>query len=492
MGISSNLVNRTSFTAADIVKDIWTSLHLPPHALSSLTLPGHQTGPATPSSFKIGHLAQSSIALSALTASLVHSGRSSSSSPSTSTSPIARVSVPLDHALIEFKSERLYSIDNQPLESVWGTIGGLHKTADGYVRIHDNFPNHALGTLQLLGLPPTASRQDVAEKVAQWKSVDLETEATEKGKLAIYALRSYAEWDALPQASDIDDNPILIKQLAPGPPKTLPETTSSRCLQGIRILEMSRVIAAPVAGKTLAAHGADVLWVTSPNLPNQPGLDRDLSRGKRTIQLDIHNPDEKERLLELLRSCDVFIQGYRPGSLAAYGLSPEELQKANPDIICANLSAFGPSGPWSQRRGYDSLVQTCTGMNVSEAEHFGAGEPARVMPCQALDHAAGYLLATGITAALHRRAQVGGSWVVDVSLAGVMKYLRSLGQYPGKTGFESQDVQALEDVHPDFLETKDTAFGSMRAVSHSASVEGCEVGWEEMPKPLGSDEARWL
>lgn len=322
--------------------------------------------------------------------------------------------------------------------------------------------------------------------------MDLETEATEKGKLAIYALRSYAEWDALPQASAIDDNPILIKQLAPGPPKALPETTSSRCLKGIRILEMSRVIAAPVAGKTLAAHGADVLWVTSPNLPNQPGLDRDLSRGKRTIQLDIHKPDEKERLLELLRSCDVFIQGYRPGSLAAYGLSPEELQKANPDIICANLSAFGPSGPWSQRRGYDSLVQTCTGMNVSEAEHFGAGEPARVMPCQALDHAAGYLLATGISAALHRRTQVGGSWVVDVSLAGVMKYLRSLGQYPGKTGFESQDVQAQEDVHPDFLETRDTAFGSMMAVRHSASVEGCEVGWEEMPKPLGSDEPRWL
>ncbi|UKZ80360.1 hypothetical protein TrVFT333_008118 [Trichoderma virens FT-333] len=482
MTISSNLVNRTSFSAADIVKDIWTSLHLPPHALSSLSLPGHQTAPATPSSFKIGHLAQSSIALSALTASLVHSG-------CLPHSPRQR---PLDHALIEFKSERLYNIDNQPLESVWGTIGGLHKTADGYVRIHDNFPNHALGTLQLLDLPPNASRQDVAAKVAQWKSIDLETEGTEKGKLAIYALRSYAEWDALPQASAIDDNPILIKQLAPGPPKMLPETSSSRCLQGIRVLEMSRVIAAPVAGKTLAAHGADVLWVTSPNLPNQPVLDRDLSRGKRTIRLDIHSPADKQRLLELLRSCDVFIQGYRPGSLAAYGLSPDELQKANPDIICANLSAFGPSGPWSQRRGFDSLVQTCSGMNDSEAAHFGAGEPARAMPCQALDHAAGYLLATGITAALHRRAQVGGSWVVDVSLAGVMKYLRSLGQYPGKTGFEGRDVEAQADVPADYLETRETVFGSMRAVKHSASVEGCEVGWEEMPKPLGSDEARWL
>ncbi|KAL7937312.1 CoA-transferase family III domain-containing protein [Trichoderma chlorosporum] len=498
MTMSSSLVNRTSFSAADIVKDIWTSLHLPPHALSSLSLPGHQTAPAAPSSFKIGHLAQSSIALSALTASLIHSRRSSSSSsPSTSASsssasPIPRVSIPLDHALIEFKSERLYKIDNQPLESVWGSIGGLHKTADGHVRIHDNFPCHALGTLELLGLPPTASREDVAAKVAQWKSVELETEALEKRKLVIYALRSYAEWDALPQASFIDDNPILVRQLASGPPKKLPETNSSRCLQGIRVLEMSRVIAAPVAGKTLAAHGADVLWVTSPNLPNQPVLDRDLGRGKRTIQLDIHKPHDKERLLELLRSCDVFIQGYRPGSLAAYGLSPEELQRANPDIICANLSAFGPSGPWSQRRGFDSLVQTCSGMNVSEAAHFGAGEPARVMPCQALDHAAGYLLAAGVSAALYRRAQGGGSWVVDVSLAGVMKYLRSLGQYPGKTGFESSDVVAQADVPADYLETRETVFGSMRAVRHSASVEGCEVGWEEMPKPLGSDEARWL
>ncbi|RFU74010.1 hypothetical protein TARUN_8238 [Trichoderma arundinaceum] len=486
MPISNSLVNRTSFSAADIVKDIWTSLHLPPHALASLSLPGQRASPAAPSSFKIGHLAQSSIALSALSASLFHSGRSSPSPP------IPRVSVPLDHAVAEFKSERLYSIDNQPLESSWGPIGGLHKTADGYVRIHDVFPNHHLGTLELLGLPPDASRQDVAAKVIHWKSVDLETEATDKGKLAIYALRSYDEWDAHPQSAAVDNNPILLKQLAQGPPKSLPKSNTSRCLQGIRVLEMSRVIAAPVAGKALAAHGADVLWVTSPNLPDQPVLDKDLSRGKRTIQLDIHKPDDKQRLLELLRTCDVFIQGFRPGSLAAHGLSPEELHQINPDIICANLSAFGPSGPWSRRRGYDSLVQTCSGMNVSEAAHHGAGEPARSLPCQGLDHAGGYLLATGIIAALYQRSRLGGSWVVDVSLAGMMKYLRSLGQYPDKTGFESRDFVTQADVPAEHLETRETAFGSMTAVKHSASVEGCEVGWEAMPKPLGSDEARWL
>ncbi|KAL7921776.1 CoA-transferase family III domain-containing protein [Trichoderma austrokoningii] len=485
------MINRTSFSAADIVKDIWTNLHLPPHALASLHLPG-QASPAISSSFKIGHLAQSSIALSALSAALLHSTRSQSSSP------IPRVSVPLEHALVEFKSERLYDIDKQPFDDPWGSIGGLHKTADGFVRIHDNFPCHALGTLELLGLPPDASRQDVAARVSQWKSVDLETAGTGNGKLAIYALRSYSEWDAHPQSAAIDDNPILVKQLVQGPPKGLFSTKSNnnnnnnRCLQGIKVLEMSRVIAAPVAGKTLAAHGADVLWVTSPNLPNQPVLDRDLSRGKRTIRLDIHNAGKKAQLLELLRTCDVFIQGYRPGSLASYGLSPEELQKINPNIICANLSAFGPSGPWSQRRGFDSLVQTCSGMNVSEAQHFDEGEPARALPCQALDHAGGYFLAVGVMAALYNRSQVGGSWVVDVSLGGVMKYLRSLGQYPDKTGFESRDFVTQADVPAEYFETRDTAFGKMTAVRHSASVEGCEVGWEEMPKPLGSDEAKWL
>ncbi|EGR52911.1 uncharacterized protein TRIREDRAFT_53373 [Trichoderma reesei QM6a] len=525
---SNTLPNRTSFSAADIIHDIWTSLQLPPHALSSISLPDQQPGPATPSSFKIGHLAQSSIALSALAASLVHSHQrsqsslssssSSSSSPSsssssssstTTTATIPRVTVPLRHALLEFQSERLYTINSSPPESSWGSIGGLHATLDGgHVRIHDVLPNHALGALSLLSLPPTATRHDVARQVLRWNAVDLETAAAERGSsiAVIYALRSYDEWDAHPQAAATPDDPIILRPLGPAtPPNPLPPPISSSpsaiptgCLKGLRVLEMSRVIAAPVAGRCLAAHGADVLWVTSPSLPSIPPLDKDLSRGKRTIQLDIrNNPSDKQTLLNLLRTCDVFIQSYRPGSLAAHhGLSPQDVQQQdiNPHIIYANLSAFGPYGPWATRRGFDSLVQTCSGMNVSEAAHFGAGETARALPCQALDHAAGYLLATGILAALHRRTTEGGSWVVDVSLAGVGKYLRSLGQYPDRTGFEGVADAAMtqRDVPGEFLETRETAFGRMVAVRHSASVEGCEVGWGEMPKPLGSDEARWL
>lgn len=196
-------------------------------------------------------------------------------------------------------------------------------------------------------------------------------------------------------------------------------------------------------------------------------------------------------MLELLSTADVFIQSYRPGSLAAQGLSNEELVSTNPGLIIANLNAYGSDGPWSQRRGFDSLVQTCSGINVADAERYGAGEAARVLPCQALDHGSGYLLATGIMAALYKRATEGGSYEVKVSLAGVMRYLRSLGQYEGKSGFERKDFKRPDEVSK-YLETRQTGFGELKAVKHAARIDGIEVGWQHMPKPLGSDDPVWL
>ncbi|KAM5354130.1 hypothetical protein ACJ41O_000780 [Fusarium nematophilum] len=486
VSLKNKTVDRESFTAQEVLEEVWTGLELPKSALSSVKLWGRD-GPALPSSYKLGTLAQSSIALSALAAAQIHALRNETAVPT--------VTVPLEHAVVEFKSERLYTLAGKPTPSPWGAIGGLHKTSDGFVRIHDSFPNHAHGTLDLLGLPLDATRQQVSEKTADWASIDLENCATAEGRLAVYALRSYRQWDRLPQSKAISNFPIGIQQFSGVGPSGLPDRMAggnAKCLEGLRVVEMSRVIAAPLCGKTLAAHGADVIWVTSPNLPDLPTMDRDFGRGKRTVQLDIHQPADKERLAALLKDCDVFIQGFRPGSLASYGLSPEDLVKTNPGLIVANMSAFGPDGPWSGRRGYDSLVQTCSGMNVSEAEHAGKGEAARPTPCQALDHAGGYMLAAGVMAALYRRAVEGGSWRVDVSLAGVMKYLRSLGQFPGSSGFEARDYEQPWDVPGEYFETRDTGFGSMTAIRHSARVEGCEVGWDVMPKPLGSDVPEWL
>jgi hypothetical protein len=347
----------------------------------------------------------------------------------------------------------------------------------------------------LLGLDEEASRENVAREVKKWKKVELE-EAGHKSGLAIYALRSYGEWDELPQSSAVSNFPISIRKISDDGPKGLSanlQKDSDRCLRGLRVLELSRVIAAPVAGKTLAAHGADVLWVTSPNLPDLPSLDRNLSRGKRTIHLELNDHKDQETLKDLVKDCDVFIQGYRPGSLAARGFSAKELANLRPGLIYANLSAFGPDGPWSDRRGFDSLVQTATGMNISEAEHYGEGAPARPMPCQALDYAGGYFLATGICAALYKRATEGGSWEVHVSLAGVMKYLRSLGQWPGKEGFEHpKPALSMEDVPVEYFEEGNSDFGRMKGLKHAAMVEGATPGFDHMSRTPGSDKPQWL
>ncbi|KAF1847535.1 CoA-transferase family III [Cucurbitaria berberidis CBS 394.84] len=476
-------MNRSSFAPFDSVAYIWRTLGLPEEALESLDLP--LDAECYPSSFKVDHIAQSTIALSALAAALFWSIRHKS--------PVSKVTVPAEHASVEFISERLYVLNGKSAPASWGTIGGLHRTADGYVRMHDAFPNHRETALNILGLGSESSREDVASTMIRQRSIDLETKAFNNGAV-ITALRSFNEWDALPQAKAIADFPILLNQTRGTNPYLPPPPRSSKndkCLRGIRVVEMSRVVAAPVAGKTLAVHGADVIWITSPTLPNLPDLDIDLSRGKRTVQLDIKKPNDKAKLLELLRTADVFIQSYRPGSLAAQGLSAEELIEANPNLIVASLNAYGPDGPWSQNRGFDSLVQTCSGINVADAQRFGANEAVRVLPCQALDHGSGYLLATGIIAALYKRATEGGAYEIKVSLSGVMKYLRSLGQYDGKTGFERKNLNDLKNVR-EYLETRQTGFGELSAIRHAAKIAGVEVGWETMPKPLGSDAPVWL
>ncbi|KAF2720356.1 CoA-transferase family III [Polychaeton citri CBS 116435] len=484
-------MDRVHFATFDTIVYIWKELGLPTTDLSEcLQLPAVDKL-AIPSSFKVGHIAQASIALSALTAALVHAHGNRVTKPS-------KVCVPLQHALLEFASERYLTIEGKPVDSDYVPIGGLHKASDGYVRVHDSFPNHRQGAKRLLDCEDQPdTRATLALALARWKAVDFETAGQETALSVAACLRSFKQWDVLPQAAAITDFPILIHKILNGAPTLPPHLTrpsARKCLDGLKVIEMTRVIAAPVAGKTLAAHGADVIWITSQNLPDLPSLDRDVGRGKRTVQLDIEKSSDKTTLLTLLEDADVFIQSYRPGSLAAKGFTSESLASASRHgIIIANLSAYGPTGPWCRRRGFDSLVQTCTGLNVAEAERDGIGETvARPLPCQALDHASGYFLATGISAALYKRATEGGSFVIDVSLAGTSKYLRSLGQYEGASGFASENLPGVSNVQKEYLEEKESGFGLLKALRHSAAVDGLEVGWDVMPKPLGSDRAEWL
>lgn len=476
----------STFRATDSVRHIWTGLDLPLEALKSVHL--DETGDVLSSSYKVSHLAQSSIALSALASALNLSHHNST--------PFPAISVPLEHASAEFQTEQLYFLNGQPAENKWGPLGGLHKTKDGYVRIHDNLINHRLALLKILGLPEDSTREEVVERILEWKATALEQAGIEN-KAIIYALRSEDEWNATPQAKAVADFPISVKRISatgePGYPSHIPPR-GDRCLRGLRVVELSRIIAAPVAGKTLAAHGADVLWVTSPTLPYTPITDIDVNRGKRRISINLSNPKDKEALLALIKDADVFLQSYRPGSIAQRGLSPSELIEIRPGLICANLAAWGLEGPWKANRGFDSMVQTASGLNVSEAQRFdpSGATPAKTLPLQALDHASGYLLATGIAAAVYKRAVEGGSWQVDVTLAGTMKYLKSLGRLPGREGFGEGTKLPKELLTDEMMETRESGYGVLKAVRHSARVEGKMPGWDYMPQPAGVYEAKWL
>ncbi|RKK01146.1 CoA transferase, partial [Teichococcus wenyumeiae] len=395
--------------------------------------------------------------------------------------PPQRVAVEMRHAAAEFRSERLFRVDGREAPELWDAIAGLYPTADGWVRLHTNFPHHRDGALRLLGVEN--DRAAVARALLGWQARAFEDAAAEAG-LCAAALRSFAEWDASPQGQAVADRPVSITRIGDAPPQPLP--AAARPLQGLRVLEMTRIIAGPVAGRALAAHGADVLLVTAPHLPAVAPLVIDTGRGKRSAQLDLRQPEGHAQLEALAREADVFLQSYRPGALAAHGFGPERLAALRPGIVHASLSAYGWDGPWQGRRGFDSLVQTASGFNRAEAEAAGDSKP-RPLPAQALDHASGYLLAFGILAALHRRAAEGGSWQVRVSLAATGRWLRGLGRL--EQGFSAPDPKR-EDLL-DLLEETDSGFGRLSAVRHAARLEATPAFFARPSVPLGTDAAQW-
>ncbi|CAE6524306.1 unnamed protein product [Rhizoctonia solani] len=377
-----------------VIDKLWAhpGLKLPPQATKKLEL----VGPAdsvVPSSFRVGTVAQATIACSALSSAYIHQLRHGRNEPQS-------VSVNPRHAVLDFNGKLT--------PDIWDPLAGVYKTKDGYVRIHTNFPHHRDIILATLNLPirPVPSRDQVAKAFESWSSQEFEDVATEAGG-CVSKIRTFDEWDAHPHAIySAGRPPLSLTKTGEAPIWNLPTKAGDMPLSGVRVLDLTRVIAGPVCGRTLAAHGADVIWVTSPNLPDLPALDIDTSRGKRTIQLDLNNKSDLAAFKNLLKDADVLLQSYRPGALARRGFGPEALAREYPGIITANLSAYGTDGPWGGRRGFDSLVQAATGFNITEASVFNGlcnQSPIRALPVQVLDHAAGHLLALGINAALAHR-----------------------------------------------------------------------------------------
>ena len=455
-----------------ILSRLWALAGGEPAALDAVTLTGEE--PQLPSSFRVAAAAQTSIAAAALAAAQLRKLRSGQGQD---------IAVDMRHAVVECRSERYLRLDDTPPPPAWDAIAGVYKTrGQRFVRLHTNFPHHRDAVCSVLKCK--AERDEVQAALMAWDAEAFETAAYEAGGV-VSMMRSYDEWSATPQARALAALPVItFEKIGEAAPKPWP--AGDRPLAGLRVLDLSRVIAGPVAGRTLAAHGADVMLVSSPELPAIPWLTIDTGRGKLSTFLDLKREEGRNQMKALLAEADIFSQGYRPQALADLGFSPEEAAAINPGIVYVSLSAYGHVGPWSSRRGFDSLVQTSTGFNHAEGQAAGVDGP-KELPAQILDHATGYLMAFGAMMAKARQSQEGGSWHVRVSLAQTGRWLWDLGRIA--EGLKTEDLKG-EAVLP-FVEQVPSGFGSLQAIRHAAQLSRTPPFWSRPAMPLGSHPPRW-
>jgi crotonobetainyl-CoA:carnitine CoA-transferase CaiB-like acyl-CoA transferase len=456
------------------LKHIWTLAGCDPTALRTVTLSG--ADPGLPSVYRVGSLASATIAATGLAAAEFHRLR---------TGRRQHVTVQMRRALASFRSERYLRVDGGPPPALRDPVTGFYETRDGrWIQLHTNFVHHLQGVLTVLGCENDPAA--VAKAIRGWDGATLDQTLADAG-LCAALIRTPDEWAALDQAKAVAGLPLFeIERIGDAPPEAPRHADARRPLEGVRVLDLSRIIAGPVAGRALAQHGADVLMINGPHLPNIAPLVIDNGRGKRSAVVDLRDAAGRATLRGLAKDADVFLQAYRPGALAARGFGPEELARLRPGIVYVSVCAYGYEGPWAQRRGFDSLVQSASGIAFTERQAAG-GDAPKHLPCQALDHATGYLAAFGAMAALARRATEGGSWHVRVSLAQTGRWLQSFGTMPD--GWQAPDV-TLDDVR-DCLATVESEFGSVLGVQPAEELDDTPAYFALPPARVGAHDAVW-
>ena len=360
---------------------------------------------------------------------------------------------------------------------------GFYAAAEGeWVYLHGNFPHLRDGLLALLGVANDGAA--VRAAVAKRRAEDIETEAIRRG-LCAARVRGRADWLREPQAAAIAAQPLVCLEQGGATAMPLPPG-GERPLSGLRMLDLSRVIAGPMAGRTMAEHGATVMRVSSPCLPSIPSLVIDTGFGKHAAFCELDTAEGIASLRALAADADIVLDAYRPSSLRGRGFGPEDFGQLNPYLVHLSLSAFSLQGPWQGRRGYDSLVQATTGMAMEGREGRG---PA-LLPCQPLDYLTGYLAAFAAMLALIRRHETGGHWQAALSLAATAHWMWRMRDTLGEDAAHpsaNPDFAAVADL----LETHDTAFGRVTALRPALRFDGVRAVWSRMPVPLGSDPACW-
>lgn len=393
------------------------------------------------------------------------------------------IAVDVRAAAASLRSNRYLRIGGGPPPDVWDPLSGFYPVASGrWVSIHCNFPAHRDAALRVLG---TTGDRATAEAASRgWDGVALEDAIHAAGGCAGLA-RDAGEWARHPQYAAVAAQPLLeIERIGAAPPLPLPP--GSRPLAGLRVLDLTRVLAGPTCGRALAEHGADVLKISAAHLPDLKTTELDTGIGKLSAQVDLRTREGIATLGALLRETDVFSQSYRPGALAARGFSPEDAAALHPGIVYVSLSAWGATGPWRDRRGFDSIVQTVSGVALES----GSGSTPRYMPVSAIDYVSGYLMAFGAMVALARRVQEGGSWLVRVSLARTGRWIVDLGM---------QDSAAIARLPPELPQEEitrltmesDAPVGRVRHLRPVLAMSETPPGWTRPPVPPGYHRAEW-
>ncbi|MEU8793092.1 CoA transferase [Streptomyces sp. NPDC048643] len=391
-----------------------------------------------------------------------------------------------------FVSERHLLVDGRAPVS-FAPLSRFWRTADGWARTHANYPHHRARLLAALGLTDDATVEDVAAVLAERPAREVEETVYAAGGLAV-ALRTPEEWAGHAQGRAVAARPLIERGLLDSAPaRALAPLDGGGSLPpaaGVRVLDLTRVIAGPVATRTLALLGADVLRVDAPHLPESADAHADTGFGKRSSTLDLAT--DRGAFEELLATADVVVTGYRPGALDRFGLTPEALAERRPGLVVAQLSAWGAYGPWGGRRGFDSLVQVATGIAVTEGS---AAQPG-ALPAQALDHGTGYLLAAAVLRALTERSEDGRGRLVRLALAGTAAWLTGGiardTDGSAEPGAENQVTGLPYDSPDTWLADRDSPIGHLRYALPPLTFTDGPTDWSRPPGPRGADTPGWL
>ena len=437
------------------------------------------TDPILPTPFRLGETSTAALAAVGLAASDLWEIR---------TGRRQEVAVDTRQATASLRSGTYLKIDGTRVPNGRNEVMGVYPAKNGrWSYLHCNFPNHRAAALQVLGVPE--DREAVRKAVAQWDALELE-EAIIAAKGAGGMVRTMEEWARHPQAAAIATLPLMeIVRIGDSPPEPL--RNGDRPLSGIRVLDLTRVIAGPTCARPLAEHGADVLKITGAHLPSLGRQEYDTGHGKLSAHLDLREAKDVETLRGLVREADVFSQGYRPGTLGNRGFSPEALAQLRPGIVVVSLCAFSHVGPWASRRGFATVIQTVSGITHRQGELFPGAQPGpQFYPVSAIDFLTGYLMAFGALVALARRTREGGSWLVRISLAQVGRWLVERGQVP-----EAE----LKGVPKEFTAAElerwsmasDTPAGRLEHLAPVLRLSETPPRWARPMVPLGYNEPVW-